>query len=261
MYDQGSGKVPKIFYLSALYPDAQGNLYCNVQNHFLTRLDKNGDYRYILNFMLNNNLKDGVNSSSDFTPTIFNPVIRNNYSTRQVHQMLPGMKINYPLSYIDAETNTMYTKEEQFTAGRYIHTLRITDISLGIETGLYVSQPLNIAGKDLPYISASLNRFNGGLVRMGSNDNPLPLEGKLIGLYFTDAGIADAFYDKYKLPTLCEIDLEGGRALRYAPGRLVTNGFDIGNGQLLGSDAEGMLYMLATKGGNTVVVKTVYVEE
>lgn len=245
---EGNVDAVKIYKITSIWPDSAGNVYCNLMDHFLTMLGGNNHYSYLVDFIHNNSFEGG------FIPQIYNSnsEVKDYYSRAQVHQLLPGLKAPQ-FNYIDPETKIGYSKD---ISNR---TLTLTDLFSSFQTGKYMSNYLKMSQSEIPYASASLSTFNGGLV--DNIGNSLPVSGKLIGLYFREQinSYFDSFYQKYELPALCEIDLENKRSRRYAPKRLILNGFDIkSNYQLLSLDKEGMIYMVAN--GGTVIVKTSYVE-
>lgn len=236
----------KIYKVTAIWPDASGNIYCNLMDNFLAKLDNHGAYSYLLNFSEFGS--SAPNTEAQFIPLINDPNTTEYYSSVRIHQTLPGTKINYRMSYLDTEALMLYTK--RYAGASW---LRLTDMVTLIQTGEYDNIYRSPGG--ISYATASLKRFNGGLV---SNIDPLPLNGKLLGLYFQTTesrGVIDG-------GTLCEIDFENQKATRYAPNTLLFNGFTLtegaGGDRLLDYDAEGMLYMTANN--KSAIVKTAYIE-
>jgi hypothetical protein len=246
---EGNVDKVKIYKITAIWPDAAGNIYCNLMDDFLSKLDNQGAYSYLLDFSVFSTGSTFPNTDANFIPLINDPNTGEYYSSIRIHNALPGTKINYGMSYLDTEALMLYTKQQTGTS-----LLRLTDMATLIQTGEYINiyrQPGEIS-----YATASLKRFNGGLT---SNVEPLPLNGKLLGLYFQTTesrGVIDG-------GTLCEIDFENQKATRYAPNTLLFNGFTltesgINGDRLLDYDAEGMLYMTANN--SSVIVKTAYTE-
>ncbi|WP_257668716.1 hypothetical protein [Parapedobacter tibetensis] len=242
---EGAVESVKIYKITAIWPDAEGNIYCNLMDDFLTKLGNQGQYSYLLDF--SEFLSVGPNTEANFIPLINDPNANEYYSSVRIHHALPGTKINYRMSYLDLEAWRMYTKQQTGSL------LWLTDLVTLIRTGEYISNWR--ASGEPSYATASLNRFNGGLV---STFDPLPVNGKLLGLYFHTSGgrgIIDG-------GTLCEIDFETQKATRYAPNELLFNGFTLTEGtngdRLLDYDTEGMLYMTVNNG--SAIVKTAYIE-
>lgn len=244
------GKVDdvKIYKITGLYPDAEGRVYCDLMGRFLTQLDHNGTYSYLINFADKVIMSTAPATETHFLPLINNPTTNNYYSTVQIHQTLPGVKINYQMNYMDLGKKTMYTKRS--IGGVY---LQVTDMVTRIPTAEYANS-VRADGESI-YATASLRSFNGGLVRLGSPPlDPLPSNGKLIGLYFPTSGERNTVIGG----VLCEIDFAGQVATRYAPGTLRFNDFILRDfDHLLDIDEEGMLYMTANN--RTEIVKTTYI--
>ncbi|HBK30813.1 MAG TPA: hypothetical protein DDZ96_12625 [Porphyromonadaceae bacterium] len=256
VHDTDPAKRPKIFQATQIIPDEEGGVYFDLMGHFLAYLDAEGNYTYLFNF----NSAHNHTGKEPFVPNIYNPDTRNYYTVSQVHQyLLPGTKIGYGISYIDTKQKKMYTNNLSWYT-----SLFVTDISTRIQIGDYANNFLTYG--DIPYATSSLKRFNGGLVPVSNNTrlNPLPVGGKLLGLYFIDQAPSGnenpnslAGYGLYELPALCEVDIENEYVRRYAPKRLIFNGFDFGmEDQSLSIDSDGMLYFTANNG--TVIVKTEY---
>lgn len=258
---EGKLNEVKIFKITAIYPDSEGNVYCSLMEHFLTRLDKNGNYSYLFNFTLNSLINK--KPDEDFVPQINNPETGEYYSAVWIHQIFPGLLSSYPPAYFDLEEKIMYSVSN--------YGLALVDMTAKVKIGEYPPLGLNSDLRMIPYANASLNTFNGGLVDniistlTNNTFDPLALNRKLLGVYFRKqvnlSGDAAQFYVKYELPALCEIDFENNSAKRYAPGRLIMNGYDIiTTYQILNYDADGMLYLTANN--NQVIVKTaIYNEE
>lgn len=261
IYDGDISKRPKIYKITGIIPDAGGNIYCNLMDRFLTKLEGDGTYSYVFNHMTV--LSTGPNEGG-FIPAIYNPILDYYYSTVQLHQMLPGTKISYRMSYMDTGADIMYTRVEQAVLGT--STLRLTDMITRIGIGEYTSHRVNTSNQDIPYVTTSLNRFNGGLVVSSLNRfDPLPLDGKLYGLFFLDLiGTETGFYARYELPAICRIDFETGQAYRYTEKRLIFNNFTINQttDALLNykTDDDGAVFLYMTANNRSTIVKTAYVE-
>ena len=249
-FEGNIGEV-KIHKLTAIYPDSKGNLYCDVQGHFLTRLDARGDYRYL--FDISEKISS-VNPETDkFYPNIYQSDEKRWLGISEVHQYYPGIITRYPPSLIDAEAGIMY---QMIVNGN----LELTDLRTLTPIASYENR---LMGKEPPYATASLASFNGGLA---GYVKPLPVNGKLLGLYFllaypdTENDYSAPLYDQKQLPAFCEIDFGEEQSLRYAPKRLLFNGFKIHQrkDRLINYDAEGMVYMTMNSG--SVIVKTRFVQ-
>lgn len=232
------GKVGevKIFKITAIQPDAAGNLYVNLMDNFLTRLDVAGNYSYLFDFVL-------ASGNDIFIPQISDVAHNQYYATGQVHQFFPGIS-TVVSSYLDVEAQVMY-------ANMYPTALLLTDMKSGFKLAKYNSNWLDVNSQQVPYVTASLNSFNGGLM----NSPSLTVNGKLVGLYF---GTSEYKSDSpYELPALCQVDFDTKNVTRYALKRLVMNGYSVSS--LYDMDKEGMLYMTATTSNNqSVLVKTTY---
>ncbi|MGV8094901.1 MAG: hypothetical protein AB2L24_23865 [Mangrovibacterium sp.] len=255
---EGKINEVKIYKITAIWPDTEGNVYCNLMGHFLTLLDVDNNYRYLAN------ITEGLTNygANDFIPLINDAATNSYYSAVQIHQLFPGAKIKCRISYLDTETRRLYSK----TSSVGTLSLRVIDLKTLIITGEYANNWLDVNKYDIPYATASLKRFNGGLVDNQSFD-PIVIEGKLYNIFFTDllnlseGSNAKKFYQNYALPAVCVIDLENNRAVRLAPGKLEYNGFVISQfyDRLLNFDNGKMLYMTANSG--TVIVKTTAVND
>lgn len=244
------GKVDevKIYKITALYPDSEGNIYCNLMGRFITLLDKNLNYSYRLSITADQSTAP-VNEGS-FIPLINNSETNTYYSLVQIHQLFPGSKIRYNISYMDTETRQLYSKK---LGG--ITSLRVIDVATQILMAEYTN---NIkSSEDVAYVTASLKRFNGGLVN-NSGFDPLPVNGKLYGIFFTDSAS-----ETYGLPAACVIDLDNQNAKRLASGRLLYNNFSIAeySDRLLNYeiDEQGRIVLYLTANNKKVVVKTAFI--
>lgn len=246
---EGNVNDVKIYKITALYLDTQGRVYCDLMGRFLTQLDPDGTYSYQLNFADRIIMNTAPATEAHFVPLINNPATNNYYSTVQIHQTLPGSKLNYQMSYMDLKAKKMYSKRS--IGGVY---LGLTDMVTRIQTAEYINRG-RTNGESI-YATASLRSFNGGLVRLASPTlDPLPSDGKLIGLYFPMSGERNTVIGG----VLCEIDFTTQMATRYAPDVLRFNDFILSDfDHMLDIDEQGMLYMTANN--RTEIVKTAYIQ-
>jgi len=249
---EGRVAEAKIYKITAIYPDSEGNIYCSLMGHFLTKLNTDGNYSYLFNFTQNQSAKPTTEDA--FVPLINNPETGEYYSTVWIHQFFPGNKINYGINYMDLKTQKAYTRVNNGSS------LRVTDMTTLIQTGEYTQNYLDMYAGDVPYVTASLKNFNGAFVSSHTAD-PLPVDGKLVGLYFMEQATVESallknFYKAYELPALCEINLGNHTVRRYAPRKLVMNGYNMTKvvDQFLNIDEDGMLYLTANT--QQVIVKT-----
>lgn len=245
------GKVGdvKIYRITALYPDSKGNVYFSLMGRFLTQLDPEGNYSYRLNFADKTLMSTMPATDALFLPLVNNPTTNNYYSTVQIHQTLPGEKLNYSMNFMDLEAMQLYSKV--YNAGRI--TLRVTDMVTRIPMAEYPNRGRAVG--EAIYATASLTSFNGNLVRqVAPYLDPISSNGKLISLYFPSEEQRGAVVGG----VLCEIDFDQQKATRYAPGTLRFNDYVLESfDHLLDIDDEGMLYM--TVNNRTEIVKTNYI--
>lgn len=244
---EGKADQVKMYKITAIYPDSEGNVYCDLMGHFLTLLDRDLNYSYLLSITANL----GTSFETSFIPLINSAGSNIYYSSVQIHQLFPGAKLKYNISYLDTEAKRLYSKK-QGSGG--IISLAVIDLPTRILTGEYTSN----FRSDVAYVTASLKRFNGGLVN-NSGFDPLPLDGKLYGVFFTDANS-----DINGLPATCVIDLENKKVVRLAPGKLLYNDFSIAEhaDRLINyaTDEQGRITLYLTANTRKVIVKTAFVE-
>ena len=261
------GKVDevKIYKITAIYPDSHGNIYFDlVKKRFLTLLDSDNQYSYVLNMPENISRYEEA-SDTQFIPQMLDPDKEQAVylSTLQIHQYLPGAKLKYTNSNIDFEHFIDPEQKRRYYAD--YAALRVADLITKTHLDSYDRNSSNISNLIPLYITASLKRFNGDFVNKAESFKPIPIDGKLYGIFFRDSGFEQTdrirkYYEKYEIPTVCVIDLENKTATRIAKGKLLYNGFTIAErtDYILNYNAERMLYMTADNG--TVIVKTVFVE-
>lgn len=250
---EGQVNQVKIYKVTGIFPDSEGNVYMDLMSHFLTRLDATGSYTYHF---------DTANRTDHFIPAIRDEQTGTYYGGNVLHQMLPGVSI--PLSNftsIDAGQHLLF--------GSTVATPLLM-YDLVSQSQVFQIRPnwyLNVNFEEIPYLTASFDVITGpsGISQQVPGAfGYFPMPGqKLIVLMYQDLGNTDnehylSLYSQYKLPALQQLDFAQRKGERYAPGKLRQNGFiQYWDDEILNYDADGMLYMTANH--KTAIVKTKYI--
>ncbi|MGN7722899.1 hypothetical protein [Chitinophaga sp. 22620] len=234
----------KIFKASRIYPDSSGNVYVNMSDLLLAKLDAAGNYSYLFRFSRN---PPGV--TADFVPQIWNTGANQYYAPGDVLFMFENSEVTGYMRAIAPDEGLLYC-----IMGASVHDLAQYD--LANQVPLYTYEPKLIT--DIPYISGSFSLLTG-YPRSNSGSNDAPLFGymampgqKLLLLY---QGIsADNF------PAFGVLNFAQRRGERYAPGKVerdisTTTVTLTAGDELLNYDANGMLYM--TGNSRQYILKTI----
>ena len=247
---EGTIQQVKMFTATGIYPDSVGNVYFDMDNRMITRLDAAGNYSYVLkNSYTNYTLTDPA-------PQIVNPATSDYYSLSRTLQFFPGVIANYTkIEAIAPDENFLYVRQTTARLVRY-------DLTNQVMLNTF-NKWLDASNFKKPYISGSFDVLTGATNDKNSLWGMMPLsDGKLLILYYQDL-IADneqtkAFYGKFDLPAWGILDFINERGSRYAPGGFDRQGYvmNYGTDALLNRDAQGMLYMTANN--KSVILKTIY---
>lgn len=233
----------KIFNATRIYPDSSGNVYINMGDLLLAKLDAAGNYSYLFRFSGN---PPGV--TSDFVPQIWNTGANQYYTLSDALFMFENSEVTGYMRAIAPDDGLLYC-----IVGASVHDLAQYDLANQVR--LYTYEPKLIT--DIPYISGSFSLLTGYPRSSGGTDVPLfgymAIPGqKLLLLY---QGIsADNF------PAFGVLNFAQRRGERYAPGKVerdvTTTTVTLAAGdELLNYDANGMLYM--TGNSRQYILKTI----
>jgi hypothetical protein len=249
---EGNINAVKLFIVDGIYPDSKGNVYLRLGSHFLTKLNNEGKYSYLLK----TTLYDG-----SFLPEILNPTTNNPYDIGKIHAIFPGVQISsYTFDAVDPENGIMYGRSSKLA--RY---------DMNNQAELYV-MPDIWAAPNLPkevHASGSFNILSGPSAN--SYDTPalrtagympLPNDGLLV-LLFQDLIEKNPAW-KGQAPLLQRLDFKKRQGMRYAPGTLQTNGYKMMAGdyytgtddEMLNYDKDGHIYLTADT--HSVIIKTAF---
>lgn len=227
----------KIFTATGIYPDSEGNIYFDMDQMFITKLDKDGRYSYL--FKLDPISTVNISNPVDLAPEIFDPNLNEFYTRMKSSLLFPGVQMD-----ITAMRNMTLNPD----AKEYWYHLNRVSLSNQVLINSFKGKDKE--GSKPPYISGSFGVLNGSPY---GNDiwGRLPIaKGKLLVLYFQGLNHKD-------FPAWGVIDFEQKRGYRYAPGRFDTKGHRMTESDLLLEyDAEGMLYLTADN--KKVILKTIY---
>lgn len=235
---EGTIGAVKIFAVAGIYPDSKGNVFLNVATTSgYVRLSANGQVKYLF--------RAGATS-----PAIYNPATGSNYSTDEVLRLLPGVLLTSGTAAFRAilpDENLIYMR-----IGAFASNIRQIDMSNAVEVyGFTPTYVPAIHQGGIPFISGTFDILTGGY----ETSNPpglfgyLPLPGaKVLILYYQDL-------NSRSYPALGTLNFTERVGRRYAPGKLVKNGFVMTSAdRMLNYDEEGMIYMTANTG--TTIIKT-----
>lgn len=242
---EGNINSAKLFNCTTLAPDSKGNIYINIGNYAAARLSADGTLQYLFKVL---------NSSS--LPKVWDAQNNKYYFISDLNGLFPGVGINGVPKAWDTEAGLMYG----IPAGGAINFVQYDLLTRTTAYTLAAKFSPIIYGGATPYISGSFNTLSG-LYEVSDAREPgvfgyLPLPGeKVLVLYYQgiESSLTNKYYDQY--PALATRNFREKAGRRYAPGKLIRNGYVMGKlDQMLNYDAEGMVYMTANN--NTQIVKT-----
>ncbi len=244
---QGDMANVRLFGCQSIIPDSKGNVYINIANYAVAQLKTDNTLKYLFKVL----------NSSNF-PQIWNSQTNSYYFTSDLNNLFPGVGINSVPRAWAPDEGLMYGIP---AAG----TLTFTQYDLTNQASLYVLPPVYstiIYGGSKPYISGSFDILSG-IYEVNDTQEPgffgyLPLPGqKVMVLYYQaiESYPNHKYYNDYPALGIRNFATKVGE--RYAPGKLVRNGYVMAKtDQMLNYDQSGMIYMTANS--NTVIVKTQY---
>lgn len=235
---EGPVSSAKLFAVTGVYPDSKGNVFLNVNSSSsYARISAAGQLNYLL--------RSGSN-----VPSIYNPTMGSNYSADEVRRLLPGVVFTTGLSAFRAihpDEGILYLR-----LGAFADNIRRIELNNAVEVFGFTPKfvPAFYEG-GTPYISGTFDILTGGY----EISNPpglfgyLPLPGaKVLLLYYQGL-------DTRTYPALGTLNFDERVGRRYAPGKLLKNGYTMNSAdRMLNYDEEGMVYMTANN--NTVLLKT-----
>ena len=244
---EGSISQVKMFTATGIYPDSVGNVYFDMDNRMITRMDATGNYSYVLkNSYANYTLTDPA-------PQIVNPATSDYYSLPRTLQFFPGVIANYmKIEAMSPDEKFLYVQQ---TTARLVRYDLTNQVLLNTFNAWLDAMNLNLKK---PFISGSFAVLTGTTNNKNSLWGMMPLQGgKLLILYYQDLITGDQT-GKYDLPAWGILDFVNERGSRYAPGGFLRQGYvmNYGTDELLNRDAQGMLYMTANN--KSVILKTIY---
>ncbi|HBG41521.1 MAG TPA: hypothetical protein DDW85_08920 [Porphyromonadaceae bacterium] len=246
---EGNVGEAKIFTVTGVYPDKEGNVYFNMDNRFITRLDAAGNYNILSK---NSNYADSPQMEKGV------PVI-NGYTDEELLNIIPGTVDSFTnVDIIHPEGNEFYTSSVD---GFYRHSLtgqkringfdnRYTRFSGAI---LYYAEIIDGRPYTTGYFNSSEERLTGRYSRSDTDNSVwgrLPLaDGKLLVLY------------NYPLATAYiawgVLDFSEERGYHYSPGQFDPMNYKVNfDDVLIKYDDEGHVYFTANN--RQVILKTVY---
>lgn len=235
---EGNIGSAKLFAINGIYPDSKGNIFLNLTSSIsIARISNNGQLKYLIRAQAN-------------LPVIYNSLTGNSYSSDEVSRMLPGVVLAKGLAAFRAimpDESTLY-----IMAGAFADNIRQIDLNNAVE--VYGFTPKYVPafyGGGIPFISGTFDILTGSY----ETSNPpglfgyLPLPGaKVLLLYYQ--GLDNRMY-----PALGTLNFGERTGRRYAPGKLLINGYVFNTGdKMLNYDEDGMVYMTANN--NTTIIKT-----
>ena len=243
---EGSVASVKLMGCRAVIPDSKGNVYLNIGNYAVAKLGADGAVKYLFKV---------INGSF---PQIWDSRQNKYYFNSDLNSLFPGVGIGTVPRAWAVDEGIMYGIS---SAG----AINFVQYDLINQSTSYVLPPkftpiLNSGGK--PYISGSFDILSG-TYEMNDTSEPgffgyLPMPGqKVLVLYYQgiETQTNNKFYQQY--PALGVRNFLKKVGERYAPGKLIRNGYAMGKtDQMLNYDASGMIYFTANN--NTVIVKTQY---
>ncbi|MCE5331435.1 MAG: hypothetical protein LLF95_04755 [Bacteroidales bacterium] len=249
---EGDMDSVKMFAATGVYPDSLGNVYFNMNNTLITRLNANGAYSYVFKVQYYNGA--GAVELNDPAPQVYNTATK---SEASAFSYFPGVVISYDrVQALDPDGAQFYTRATSSTSLQHYDMVNAVMLNS-------FSSYLNINFGAKPYLSGSFAVLTGSTDAQNSEWGFLPMAGRrLLILRYQD--LADGAYaQQYQLPAWTVLDFDKERGSRYAPGSFDRKGYSMSNDRtpatkdvLINNDADGMLYMTANN--KTVILKTVY---
>lgn len=228
----------KIFASTGIYPDSLGNVYFNMDNRMITRMDAGGNYTYVFKNLFTDF------ALTDPAPQIVDPETGEKYPEIRNRQFFPGVVIRFiKVEAFAPDENQMYTSSAKVGFSLYDFTNQV----------LIAQYNKFLANGQKPYISGSFDVLTGQSGSTESQWGLLPLgDGKLLLLHYQNLS---SVYNN--LPAWGILDFTARRGYRFAPGVFDSHGAKMQTtDQLLNYDADSMLYMTANN--KSVILKTVY---
>lgn len=235
---EGTIGSAKLFAVTGVYPDSKGNVFLNINSSSsFARISTTGQLKYLL--------RSGSN-----VPVIYNPATGDNYPESEVSRLLQGVVLTTGSSAFRAihpDDGILYLR-----IGAFADNIRQIDLHNAVEVYGFTPKfvPAIYQG-GTPYISGTFDILTGGY----EISNPpglfgyLPLPGaKILLVYYQDL-------DTPMYPALGTLNFAERAGRRYAPGKLLKNGYVLHSAdKMLNYDEGGMIYMTANN--NTVIIKT-----
>ena len=244
---EGAIDQVKIFQVTGIYPDSKGNVYFNLNNYFITRLDASNSYSYIFNFY--------QQTYNSFIPQILDPVTRlpvyNNFAPLILGLRIPDFS---DFKAIDPDNGLMYIKNGTSNG--------LMQYDLANQVQLYI-MPNTWSLKntsDKIYMSGSFGILTGPSL---SYNGPLPddfgylpmPDQKLLILMYQNLENQPNGVWKPVTPVWEVLDFKQKRGDRYAPGKLVLGAYQMTTDDiLLNYDKDGTVY--TTANSKSFIVKT-----
>lgn len=241
---EGSLGTTKLFNISGIYPGDDGTVYLSISTYAVARIDKNNQLKYLIHLLMTNGL-----------PTVRHPQT-NLYDSDYTSALIPGIDASGMMTLL-----SISPKEHMLYCKPYTLDVGVVQIDLLNKVELIdfrppFFRPLGDGAK--PFISGSFDVLTGSY---DANDLPsyfghLPMpDESLLILYYQgiDNNPRNKYYNQF--PTFGILDLKNQKGRRYAPGKLIRNGYNMNEAdKMLNYDEEGMIYMTANN--NSVIVKT-----
>lgn len=245
----------KMFTATGVYPAADGSVYFDMNGRFVTRLDVQGTYTYLLK-----NNYDYVLAGSfiiDPAPQIYSRWDAGGYKEYKYlrDELLPATSyLSYFSIYaFDLDKGWLYFRPGSRGLG-VIQQYDLTGQKAGSVIGdNYFDSSLS---RNKPYCVGSFKRLNYS----DTNFGVMPWDGQLLLLKFQDlryySGIGDPSWID-AVPAWAVVDFAEQNGKFYAPGKFYSGyTMDAAQDKLMNYDAQGMLYMTANS--KSAILKTVY---
>lgn len=250
---EGSVTQSRIYKITGIYPDKEGNVYFNLMSHFITKMTNDNTYRYVFKTR---------ESNAAFIPEILNPTTNVNYFGEAIHDLFPGVNIYSRFVISLNPVDKLFYGAQTLDGG---NTLTQYDLENKVQLYQLPRPFLNISELAAPYISGSFKVLTGVSNEQASPNffgyMPITKDGLLVLNYQSLDGVStDAqkeFYKRFSMPAWSLLDFKLKRGIRYAPGSFIRGNYKmLQNDRLLNYDEDGMLYMTANS--NATIVKTTY---
>lgn len=243
---QGEIGSVKLLTCREIVPDSKGTVYLNIGNYAVAKLSGNN-----LNYLFKKK------NSSDF-PQVWNPDKNQFYFQSDLNSFFPGVNTDVIPRAWSPDEELMYgvsvSSQISFSQFDLVNQTESFKMPFGYSDIIY--------GDAKPYISGSFNVLSG-VYSVNDTREPglfgyLPLPGENVLILYYQA-LEDNKDHPYatQYPTFGIRNFKEKVGKRYAPGKLVRNGYVMGKtDQILNYDSDGMIYMTAN--GKQTIVKTTY---